>query len=103
MSDIEFVDGLIVKAPKDGAPDFVKMSISIKRADLGNWLRGKSDDWINIDVKESKAGKWYCAVNNWKPEQQAAYQQSQPPQGSNQGQQTAGNANQLDDSDSIPF
>ena len=71
-TDIEFVDGLIVKAPREGSPDFVKMSISIKRADLGNWLRGKEDEWINIDVKESKGGKWYCAVNNWKPENKAA-------------------------------
>lgn len=31
-SDIEFVDGLIVKAPHERAPDFVKASISIKRA-----------------------------------------------------------------------
>ena len=67
MSDIEFVDGLMVKAPRDGAPEFVKGSISIKRADLGNWLRGKTDEWINIDIKVSQAGKWYCAVNNWKP------------------------------------
>ena len=89
----EFVDGLIVKAPRDGAPDFVKMSISIKRADLGNWLRGKTDEWINIDVKESKGGKWYCAVNNWKPEQQSS--------GSNQGVQTAPIDPDFDDL--IPF
>ena len=93
--DIEFVEGLIVKAPKDGAPDFVKMSISIKRADLGNWLRAKDDDWINIDVKESKGGKWYCAVNTWKPEG------GQPTQSApKQGQQ-----NQVDPNfdDEIPF
>ena len=66
--DIEFVDGLIVKAPRAGAPDFIKCNISIKRADLGNWLRGKDDEWINIDVKESRAGKWYCAVDTWKPD-----------------------------------
>ena len=65
----EFVDGLIVKAPRQGAPGFVKCSISIKRAELGNWLRGKSDEWINIQVKESKTGKWYAEVDNWKPEQ----------------------------------
>jgi len=69
MSDIEFVDGLIVKAPRDGTPDFVKMSISIKRKELGNWLRSKDDEWINLDVKVSKSGKWYAAVNDWKPEQ----------------------------------
>jgi len=68
MSDVEFVDGLIIKAPSERAPDFVKCSISIKRKDLGNWLRGKEDDWINLDVKVSKKGKWYAEVNNWKPE-----------------------------------
>ena len=65
--EIEFVDGLIVKAPKPAAPDFVKATISIKRADLGNWLRGKTDEWINVDGKESRSGKWYAAVDNWKP------------------------------------
>jgi hypothetical protein len=72
MADKEFVDGLIVKAPSDKAPDFVKCNISIKRKDLGNWLRGKDDDWINIDVKESKGGKWYAEVSNWKPNAEAA-------------------------------
>ena len=67
-NEIEFVDGLRLKAPHENAPDFVKASISIERKVLGNWLRGKDDDWINIDVKESKNGKWYAAVNDWKPE-----------------------------------
>tara|TARA_S200002703_G_scaffold28592_1_gene24354 strand:- start:255 stop:518 length:264 start_codon:yes stop_codon:yes gene_type:complete len=82
----EFVDGLIVKAPRDGAPDFVKASISIKRKDLGNWLRGKEDDWINIQVKESRGGKWYAEVDNWKPN-------------ANQGQQSAPNPSEED----LPF
>ena len=68
MSEKEFIDGLIVKPPHEKAPDFVKCSISIKRKDLGNWLRGKDEDWINVDVKESKGGKWYAEVNNWKPD-----------------------------------
>ena len=67
MEEKEFVDGLMIKAPHQNAPDFVKASISIKRADLGNWLRGKSDEWINLSVKESKSGKWYAEVDNWKP------------------------------------
>jgi hypothetical protein len=68
--EIEFVDGLIVKAPNPKAPDFVKASISIKVEDLGMWLRKKhkaGEEWVNIDVKESKAGKWYAAVSNFKP------------------------------------
>ena len=69
MSDEkEFVNGLIVKAPNPAAPDFVKCSISIKRADLGNWLRSKDDEWINLQVKESKGGKWYAEVDNWSPD-----------------------------------
>ena len=57
--EIEFVDGLIVKAPHAKAPDFVKASIAIKVEDLGKWLREKykaGDEWVNIDVKEAKSG-----------------------------------------------
>ena len=73
--EIEFVDGLIVKAPHPKAPDYVKASISIKVEDLGKWLRGKyrsGSEWVNIDVKESKAGKWYAAVSTFKPKAKEA-------------------------------
>jgi hypothetical protein len=68
--EIQFVPGLFVKAPHENAPTYVKASISIKVEDLGKWLRGKfkaGDEWVNIDVKESKAGKWYAAVSTFKP------------------------------------
>lgn len=68
--EIEFVDGLIVKAPNPKAPSFVKASISIKVEDLGKWLREKfkaGNEWVNIDVKESKGGKWYAALSTFKP------------------------------------
>ena len=68
MSDIQFVNGLIIKPPHEKAPDFVKAAISIKREELLTWLRTQTDEWINIDVKESKGGKWYAAVNDWKPD-----------------------------------
>jgi hypothetical protein len=68
MNDKEFVNGLIAKAPHEKAPDFVKVDISIKREELIKWLSGKQEDWININVKESKGGKWYAEVNDWKPE-----------------------------------
>ena len=67
--DIEFPKGLIVKAPRDGAPDFVKASISIKREELIEWLRNREGDWVNLDVNVSQAGKWYAAVNTFKPKQ----------------------------------
>lgn len=75
---VEFVDGLIVKKPNDNAPDFVKASISIKRSELISWLSTRTDDWINLDVKESKAGKWYAAVNDFKPSKQDITAQQRP-------------------------
>lgn len=72
--EIEFVDGLIVKAPHENAPDFVKASISIKVEDLGKWLRAKykaGNEWVNIDVKQAKSGKWYAAVSTFKPKERA--------------------------------
>ena len=79
MTDVKFVDGLIVKAPHANAPEFVKCAISIKRKDLGNWLRAQTDDWINVDVKVSRQGKWYASVNDFKPDANKAIQPSQHP------------------------
>jgi hypothetical protein len=59
-----------VKKPHEKAPDYVKANISIKVEDLGKWLREKyksGEEWVNIDVKESKGGKWYAAVSTFKP------------------------------------
>ena len=73
--EIQFVDGLIVKPPHEKAPSFVKASISIKVEDLGKWLREKykaGEQWVNIDVKESKGGKWYAAVSTYKPKEKEA-------------------------------
>lgn len=64
----EFIDGLIVKAPNENAPEYVKAKLSIKREELIAWLQGRDGEWINADVKVSQGGKWYAAVDNWKPE-----------------------------------
>ena len=66
--DKVFIDGLFFKQPREGSPEFVKGQISILRKDLGNFLRSRDEEWINIDVKESKNGKMYCELNTWKPE-----------------------------------
>ena len=68
----EFAEGLIVKAPRAGAPSFVRASISIKRDEFIVWLSTREGDWVNLDVKESKGGKWYAAVNTYKPKEGAA-------------------------------
>jgi hypothetical protein len=67
MSDVEFVDGFIAKAPNENAPDYVKAKVSIKREDLLNWLAKRQDEWINLEIKEGRTGRWYASVDNWKP------------------------------------
>jgi hypothetical protein len=76
----DFVNGLFAKAPNPKAPDFVKGSISIKRAEFMAWLDQQQGDWVNIDVKESKGGKWYAQVNDWKPEGTARTTQNEGPE-----------------------
>ena len=67
QDNADFVNGLIVKAPREGAPEYVKASLSIKREELIAWLQSREGEWINVDVKEARSGKWYAAVNAWKP------------------------------------
>ena len=97
MSEIEFVPGMIVKAPNPKAPDFVKASISIKVEELGQFLREKykaGEEWVNIDVKESKGGKWYATVSTFKPKEKTEARQ-EPRKGSKVGHGTI--------EDDIPF
>ena len=69
-TETEFVNGLIAKAPRDGAPEYVKACLSIRRAELIAWLSDREGDWVNVDIKEAKSGKWYAAVDQWKPDSQ---------------------------------
>jgi hypothetical protein len=72
MSDKEFPEGLILKAPRDGARDYVIGSLSIKRGEFLNWLNGREGDWVNLNLKRATSGKWYAEVDNWKPQGRAS-------------------------------
>jgi len=64
-----FIDGLIAKAPSENAPDFVKAKLSIQVRDLMAFLEKHKDNvWLNVDIKESKEGKWYAELNTFKKE-----------------------------------
>jgi hypothetical protein len=81
MSDNNFIAGLIVKAPNERAPEYVKAKLSIKRAELIQWLQQQEGEWVNADIKVSQNGKWYAQVDNWKPDgqrQERAPRQSAP-------------------------
>lgn len=62
-----FANGFI---PKDtsNAPDFVKWKVSIKKDEFIQFLNEQEWDWVNLDILESKNGKMYAKVNDWKPE-----------------------------------
>ena len=79
MSDLKFADGLIVKAPHERAPEYVKAKISIHRERLIAWLQTQEGEWINLDVKASRDGKWYAAVDDWKPQKQAVKKTAKAP------------------------
>ena len=67
MADMKFVDGMFVKAPHANAPDFVKASISLKIVEMLAWLNQQQGEWVNLDMKESREGKWYVSVSTFEP------------------------------------
>jgi hypothetical protein len=62
-----FADGMVFKLPREGAPDFVKGSVSIMVADFVKFLQAneKVGGWVNIDLKVSKGGKGYAELNTY--------------------------------------
>lgn len=97
MDEVKFVPGLYAKPPHPNAPDFVKCSISIKRSEFVEWVNNWAGEWVNIDVKESRNGKWYAAINEWKPKSNTSTENVLPPGPSNQ------ESTEMDFDDEIPF
>lgn len=67
-----FGEGLFFSRPRDGAPDFIKGSLSIEPSKLIKFLKVNVQHlspkgWMNLDLKESKGGSLYFQVNTWKP------------------------------------
>ena len=81
--DKEFPQGIIAKLPHENAPDFVKFSLSLNKPSLMQWLNTKNEEWINLQAKISREGKFYLEVDNWKPRSQ----QSTPPDSQGMGYQ----------------
>ncbi len=68
-NEVVFPDGLIVKR-RDNAPDFVICNLSVKVEELIPFLQANAKEgWVNLDVKRSKAGKLYAALDTWQPTQ----------------------------------
>ena len=69
MSDIQFIDGLAIFKPNDNAPDFVIANGSIKVEEMKAWLAKQTEPMVRIDIKASRAGKYYASVNDFKPKE----------------------------------
>lgn len=65
--DNEYLNGLIFKHKHEKAPDYVIAKVSIKRLELIESLQAREGEWINLDLKESQAGKLHAPIDNWKP------------------------------------
>jgi hypothetical protein len=62
-----FADGFSFKR-REGAPDFVIGKQSIKVDDAIVFLKTNAKNgWVNIDIKQSKAGGYYCELDTWAP------------------------------------
>ena len=78
MSDESMlVKGFYPKARNPGAPDFVIGKGSINLPQFAEFMRefkaaNPGEEWVNIDMKLSRAGKGYASVDTWKPDPEKA-------------------------------
>ena len=70
MSDDKiFADGFIAKR-HERAPDFVTCNLSIKVGEAITFLHdNEREGWVNLQVKQSKNGKYYVELDTWQPTQ----------------------------------
>ena len=71
MSD--FLKGLYADKPHEKARDFVKAKVSINIEKLGQDLKERwkaGEKYVNLQLLESKEGKYYFLIDDWKPEKQ---------------------------------
>jgi len=72
MSDYEestLPEGFFLKPPHDNAPAWIKGEIGIKIDTAIEYLKKVQNDkgYVNLTLKESKAGKLYLDLNTFQP------------------------------------
>ena len=53
----------------ENAPDFVIGKLSIKTDEALSFIKENTNEkgWLNLDIKQSKAGGFYLNLDNWEP------------------------------------
>ena len=72
MNEKTFVSGLFYKKPHEKAPEFVIGTLSAKREEFITFLQDQPGEWVNMVIKESKGGKTYVQIDDWKPKEKPA-------------------------------
>ena len=88
MADKQFADGIRAFKPNAKAPGFVKVELTINKAEFTAWLASQQDE-VRLTVKQSQKGTYYTEVNTFTPQQKENIPQPQ-------------NAPHVDDTD-LPF
>ena len=104
--DVQFINGLMFKPPvkKDGSPlpDWIKAKGSIKIQELIDTLNNLEGEWVNFDVKESKKGNWYAAIDTWQPTKDEEYDKGLDAARAAMAPDAKSDTSDIDDDD-IPF
>ena len=65
-----FADGFSFKR-REGAPSFVIGRQSIKVDEAIAFLKANvKNGWVNLDIKQSKGGSYYCELDTWEAKPQ---------------------------------
>ena len=65
-----FADGFSFKR-NENAPNFVVGRMSVKVEDAVVWLKSNAKNgWVNMDIKQSKGGNYYCELDTWEAKPQ---------------------------------
>jgi hypothetical protein len=57
-----FANGITFKKPSEKAPDFVIGNLSVKKSEFIKFLNEQPGEWVNLNIKTSKAGNPYIDV-----------------------------------------
>lgn len=73
-----FADGFSFKR-REGAPAFVIGRQSIKVEEAIAFLKANvKNGWVNLDIKQSKGGSYYCELDTWEAKPKAEATQTEP-------------------------
>ena len=113
MSDSKekiFAEGFIFKF-QETAPDWHVGKLSIKLDDAIAFLKKhEKNGWVNLDINESRSGKFYVELDTWEPQGKASSRRRRRGangEGDDDGEPRNERSNETkyadDDDDDLPF